>query len=476
MAAEAQGRFLTGPTMGHVARMTFTGMAGLFFLFLVDFVTLFYVSLLGDPVLTAGVGFAWAVQFFTVSVGIGLGIATTALVSREIGAGRRERGRRLAGAGLLFSGAMLAAVAGMALLFRRPILALVGAEGEALETAAGFLLITLPSLPLVGLAMVAASTLRADGEARRAMMVTFSGGLVAVALDPFLIFGLGLGVEGAAMAMVASRAATALVGFRFCLGRNLVARPGRAELAGFLGPFFRVAAPAMATQLSPPLANLVLTGWVAGFGDEAVAGWAVASRLTVVAFGGVYALSGAIGGIIGQNFGARDGARVASAYRDALVFCAVYVGLVWAALALLAPSIAAAFGATGEGAEVIRAFCLYGAGGFMFNGAFYVANAAFNNLGRPIWSTALNWLRDGAATPLALLLVPVSAGAAGAVFAQAGAAVALGTLAVGLGWRLARRPLRPPLGPAPLGRAAQAGGPSGAGAAPALESGRGAAG
>ncbi|MEO0362485.1 MAG: MATE family efflux transporter, partial [Pseudomonadota bacterium] len=72
--------------MRHVAVMTLTGMAGLSFMFLVDFATLFYVSLLGQEALTAGVGFAWAVQFFTISIGIGLAIAATALVSRAIGA------------------------------------------------------------------------------------------------------------------------------------------------------------------------------------------------------------------------------------------------------------------------------------------------------------------------------------------------------------------------------------------------------
>ena len=66
MAEGAEGRFVTGSTMRHVAVMTATGSVGLSFMFLVDFATLFYVSLLGDETLTAGVGFAWAIQFFTV--------------------------------------------------------------------------------------------------------------------------------------------------------------------------------------------------------------------------------------------------------------------------------------------------------------------------------------------------------------------------------------------------------------------------
>ena len=101
MSQAAAGRFTTGSTMRHVAVMTFTGMAGLSFMFLVDFATLFYVSLLGVEALTAGVGFAWAVQFFTISVGIGLAIAATALVSRAIGAREREKARNYATAAIM---------------------------------------------------------------------------------------------------------------------------------------------------------------------------------------------------------------------------------------------------------------------------------------------------------------------------------------------------------------------------------------
>ena len=56
-----------------------------------DFVTLLYVSMLDDERLTAAVGYAWTIQFFTISVGIGFAIAATAMVSRSLGA--RERGQ-----------------------------------------------------------------------------------------------------------------------------------------------------------------------------------------------------------------------------------------------------------------------------------------------------------------------------------------------------------------------------------------------
>ncbi|WP_340109808.1 MATE family efflux transporter [Pikeienuella sp. HZG-20] len=430
------GRFTTGSTMRHVAVMTATGSIGLFFMFLIDFVTLFYVSLLGEDVLTAGVGYAWTVQFFTVSVGIGFSIAALALVSQAIGAGELERARRRATSAMLIAVSLLTVAVLLVIAARREILGLIGAVGDSGGVAAEFLLIALPSLPFIGLSMISSSVLRAEGDARRAMLVTVVAGLAAMVLDPLLIFGLDLGVDGAAYAMVMSRMISSGFGLWMCARKGLCARPSIADARAFMRPFFGIAAPAVTTQLSTPFGNILLTWWISGHGDSAVAGWAVASRLTVLAFGGIFALSGAIGGIIGQNYGAKLGDRVARTYRDSLIFASGYVASVWILLASLAPLIARAFGVDDAGADVILAFCYVGAGGFMFNGALFVANAAFNNLNRPLFSTAFNWMRDGAVTPLALLLVPVAWGAPGVVYAQASAGVLIGTLAVWAGWRL----------------------------------------
>ena len=89
----SEGRFLTGGTMGHVVRMTATGAMGITFVFLVDAANLLWVSQLGDPQLVAAIGFAYAVQFFSVSVNVGLMIAATAVISRSIGEGRQSSGR-----------------------------------------------------------------------------------------------------------------------------------------------------------------------------------------------------------------------------------------------------------------------------------------------------------------------------------------------------------------------------------------------
>ena len=125
------------------------------------------------------------------------------------------------------------------------------------------------------------------------------------------------------------------------------------------------------------------------------------------------------------------------AYRDSMIFAVGYVVVMWALLVIAAPHIVTAFGASGEGADVMLAFCYIGAGGFMFNGLLFVANAAFNNLNHPLWSTGFNWTRDAIAIPLLLLAIGASFSAPGVVYVQTIAAVLIGSVAVVFGWRLA---------------------------------------
>ena len=435
MSPAPKPKFTEGPTMRHVAVMTGTGMIGLMAVFAVDALNLFYISLLGQAALAAAIGFAGTVQFFTISMAIGLAIAAAALVSRAIGAGDRAGARRLAASSLVLLTAALTLVTAGVWVFRADALAALGARGETLAIGSDYLAVALLGLPPLGAGMVFASLLRSVGDARRAMLVTLVGGAAGAALDPLFIFGLGMGVDGAAISSLMARLVIMGVGWWGASRvHDLVARPRLADAAADARALFAIAGPAVATQMSTPVGMAALTAAAAPFGDAAVAGWAVVMRLSALAFGGVFALSGAVGPILGQNVGARRPDRVRMAYRDALIFCAGYVMLAWGGLALARPWVVAGFGLEGAGVAVADAFLFAGAGFFVFTGALFVANAAFNNLGRPLWATALNWSRDAAVLPALALTLPGLMGPAGVVAAQAGAGLVMGTVAATLGW------------------------------------------
>lgn len=387
-------KFITGSTLQHVIHMTAAGSVGLIAVFAVDVLNLFYISLLGQKELTAAVGYASTLLFFMLSLAIGLSIASGALISRAIGRGDREQAKRLAGASLVWMVGSTALVAALLFPVLPQALRLLGATGVTADFALRLSRILLPSTPLLAAGICLGSLLRSVGDARRAMYVTLGAGLAAALLDPIFIFALGWGLDGAALATVVARCVMLGVGLHGVLRvHKLYARPNATVLRATFKPFFAIGLPAVLTQIATPVGNAFVTSAMAAFGDSAVAGWAVVGRITPVAFAAVFALSASIGPILGQNLGAQRFDRLRSTMKDSLKLVLAYVLVVWVVLALGAPFIADAFRAEGLGRDVIIFFCTVVAGSFVFNGALFVANAAFNNLGFVLYSTALNWGR-----------------------------------------------------------------------------------
>jgi putative MATE family efflux protein len=440
MRPRRQARFLNGSIMRHIVVMTMSGSLGISFMFLIDMATLFWVSYLGVDRYVAAMGYAFAIQFFTISTGIGFMIAATALVSTSLGRGDFEQARvQTTTAALLSFGCQLG-VAALVVVFRREILALAGAEGETLEVAARFLVIAVPSLPFMALGMIGSGVLRAEGDAARAMLTTISAGLIAMVVDPFLIIVLDMGVDGAALGMVISRTASALLSVWFIVRvHDLAGRVDMATLRRVAKPFFAIALPAVATQMASPFGNAVMTRVMAEHGDAAVAGLAVVVRMGVLTFGGVFALSGAIGGILGQNYGAGRMDRVKAAYRDAMLFSLAYTLVAWGLLALTTEWMVALFHLGGDAALVLRAFTHIAAFGYSFTGFVFVANAAFNTLGRPAYSTVSNWLRDGVLMYPACMLFGTFYAAQGVMYGQMAASMIAGVIALIWGWRYVSR-------------------------------------
>lgn len=431
--------FTTGSTMRHVVVMTATSSIGLVAIFVVDLLNLFYISLLGQQFLAAAIGYAATVVFFTVSVSIGLSIAATAIVSRSLGAGDDATAHCQATVCLLYVALTMTAVSALLYPNIPAALRLLGAEGETLTIATHFMRITVPSTPLLGLGMAFGGLLRATGDARRAMYVTLSGGAVAAILDPILIFGLDLGITGAAITTVVTRVILVAVGWHGThVVHDMLGGLSAAVARRTLRPFAWVAGPAIATQLATPVGNAYVTGVISTFGDDAVAGWAIVGRVLPVAFGTIFALSGAIGAIIGQNYGARLFDRVNQALKDALLFTLVYVLAVWAILALASPWIVQAFGAEGDAAEVLTFFCRFVAASFLFNGALFVANAAFNNLGDAIYATLFNWGRATLGV-IPFVYVGQAYGPEGVLAGWGLGAVVFGVAAVVVAFRLVAR-------------------------------------
>ena len=170
--------------------------------------------------------------------------------------------------------------------------------------------------------------------------------MVTAILDPLLIFGLGLGVPGAAIAVCVARATFVAVGVHGVARHGLLGRPRLADLPADAAALAGVAGPAVLTNLAPSVASAFLARLFAGYGADAVAAASVIDRLTPVAFGGLFALSGAIGPILAQNWGAGRFDRMRGVLRAAVRVTLAYVTVVWLILALARGALAALLACT----------------------------------------------------------------------------------------------------------------------------------
>ena len=168
---------------------------------------------------------------------------------------------------------------------------MIGITASVARLAQRYLTLTMPSVPLLGLGMAASALLRSVGDARRAMVVTLGAAAVTACLDPLFVFAFGLGLDGVALVSVLSRTVM------LALGLHGVWR---------------------GHQLLGPVEKTLFASDVRAL--TAIAGPATIDRVTPVAFGLIYALSGAVGPILSQNLGAGQFERVRAGMRASLWF------------------------------------------------------------------------------------------------------------------------------------------------------------
>jgi len=427
----SQAKFLDGSLFRHVAVMSLTSSVGLLAVFAVDFIDMVFISMLGKDELAAAIGYAGAVLFLTTSFNIGVAIAAGALVARALGGGDRDQARQRASnallAGILFS----CLFAGLVWISLDTLIGFLGAVGRTRDLAVHYLQIVVPALPLLLLGMAGGAILRAHGDANRAMMVTVAGGIVNAVLDPILIFTFELELTGAALASAAARISMAYFAisaiFRHYGGLVL---PRVQAFWADLKPIAAISVPAILTQLATPVGQAVVTRAMAAYGEEAVAGMAIVARMSPLAFGTIFALSGAVGPIVGQNYGAGHFGRVRETLRASLFFTALVVGFATLVLYVLREPIIALFEAKGDARTLIYLFCGPLALMFFFNGVLFVCNACFNNLGHPLYSTWLNWGRHTLGTIVPVWIGAALLGAPGVLIGQAAGGIVFALAAV----------------------------------------------
>lgn len=389
---------LQGPIRPQLTRMTLTLMVGMLTLMGFNLVDTFFVSRLGTLPLAA-ISFTFPVTFTLISLSIGMGIGTSAIVSACLGRGKLDEARRKASAALLYSTGLMLAAAGLGGLGSPYLFSAMGADAPQLVLILGYMQIWFAGCSLLSISMVGNAVFRAFGNTRIPSAIMVVASLVNAILDPLLIFGLGpvpsLGLQGAALAsLLAWCCGSGLMLWLLIVRHRLLAWRGLAAALPSDGrELMRIALPAALANMMTPLATVLLTAMVARFGHEAVAAYGVGSRLESIASLLVLSLSMTLPPFISQNWAAGQLARVRRAYRGAVQMVLGWQLLIYLLLALLASAIAGAFSQAPPVQQLIRCYLWILPLGYGLQGVVILTNSSFNALHHPRQALLLSLIR-----------------------------------------------------------------------------------
>lgn len=387
----AKGDLTTGPVERHLVRLTVPMIWGILAIISFQLVDTFYVSLLGAAPLAA-ISFTFPVTYTVFSLVMGMSIAMSSVVSRQLGEGSRDRARRIVTHGLILAFMFGGLIALTGYLLIDPVFTAMGADQALRALISDYMPLWFLGSIFLAVPMVGNAALRAGGNsATPAMIMGIAAGLNVI-LDPLLIFGLfglpRLELQGAALATLLANAGAMLAGMYVLYARtDLMSRDGLhlAHFADSLKRLAYIALPAGLTATIQPLSSAVIIALLAGISTEAVAAFGVASRLEAFAFTIIMALATGMAPVIGQNWGAKRYDRVYATLKRAFTFAVAWSLLVGAGFILFTKPLALLFapeGAPAFGAILSLYFWIVAltyAPGNLVPGW----SAAFNAIGRP---------------------------------------------------------------------------------------------
>ncbi|MFC5077721.1 MATE family efflux transporter [Vibrio thalassae] len=255
----------------------------------------------------AAQGFTLPMQMVIIGIQVGLGIATTAIISRALGANDESYAKQLGGLILVFGSLGVAAIGVLIWLVRHPILVMLSAPESVYPIIDSYWPYWLLSSWVGAVLYFYYSVCRANGNTVLPGMMMVATSIINLILDPLFIFTFDLGINGAAIATIIA----------FGIGIAFVApKVVRKNWASFdwkdvnlprsLQSIWKIMAPAMVSQLLPPLSSMLATKLLATFGTAAVAAWALGSRYEFFAIVTVLALTMSMPPMVGRLLGAKN--------------------------------------------------------------------------------------------------------------------------------------------------------------------------
>lgn len=310
--------------LAELVKMTWPMLIGIISLMSFQLVDSVFIARLGIEPL-AVIGFSIPIYQLFIGIQVGIGIATTALISQRLGADKGQAAKELAGLIVLVGATVFAALAFLTWVFRREILFALGATEALMPFVDEFWGIWLIAAFCGAILYFGYSICRANGNTLIPGIGMAATSLINMGLDPLFIFTFELGLAGAALATLSSFILGCLLVYPLVFRSHwLVFTNAFSHARAKIREILSVALPAMTSQLLPALSSMLATALVAAHGTEAVAAWGLGIRVEFFAIILVLAMTMSLPPMIGKNFGAKNFNEIKS-----LLILAAKIIVIW---------------------------------------------------------------------------------------------------------------------------------------------------
>lgn len=270
-----------------------------------------------------GLTIAFPVQMLIMAVAQMIGIGAASIVSRNLGAKEPEKAKYVVGNAIIVTILLGALISIVGTLFIDPLLILFGATDSLLPYAEEYLQVILIGSLYFPLAVVGNNLIRAEGNAKAAMISMMLGAILNIILDYIFIFPLNMGIRGAALATILSQGATVLyVAFYMYSGKSQL----KVKLK-HLKPDFSiiretttVGLASFARQAAGSIIAILINNLLKQYGgDMGISIYGVVNRVIMFLFMPLFGIVQGMQPIIGYNYGAKRLDRVKEALKLSII-------------------------------------------------------------------------------------------------------------------------------------------------------------
>ncbi len=416
---------LTQPVPGLIRQMAVPTIISMLVTTFYNMADTFFVGKINTQA-TAAVGVVFSVMAFMQACGFFFGHGSGTFISRQLGSGNSDEANKMAATGFFSCFAVGILIALCGILFVTPLSVVLGSTPTILPYTKAYLRIIMIGAPFTMSSLVLNNQLRFQGSASYAMVGIVSGAVINIGLDPLLIFGLDMGVAGAALATVISQIVS------FCILFAMSMRGGNIQLRiknfrfkfYYYKEIFRGGIPSLCRQGLASVAQICLTraaGTYGGaeLGDAAIAAMSIVGRVSMFANSALIGFGQGFQPVCGMNYGAKKFDRVRQGFFYCVKTAAVFLVVLSAAGFFFAGPVIGIFrkddlDVIRIGTLALRLHCL----AFPLNAWIVICNMTLQSIGKAAKASFLASARQGIFFIPLIFILPLLFGLLGVQMCQ----------------------------------------------------------